>query len=229
MKRDFSERILVSITGKKKSDWKNKLKEINRLNIKKIALFLETFNKKNRDNLYIALSNSEVKEIPLVHIRNNMSRQEIKFLYKRFKSRYFTIHEDSFNYLKKWNGFHKNLYLEFNYDNIIPKNVKINRIGGFCVDLSHFKASEERFGKEFQYELKRKNIHRYFKCNHLNGYSYKTNEDLHTIKSLRDFDYLKTLPRFLFSNYIGIEVSNSIKEQLKFKKYLIKFLSSNIK
>ena len=225
MKRDFSNRILVSITGKKEIDWKNKLKEINRLDIRKIALFLEMFNKKTRNNLYIALLKSRVKEIPLVHIKNDMSKQEIEFLYKKFKSRYFTIHEDSFNYLEKWNGFHKNLYLEFNYDNFIPKNVKIKKIGGFCVDLSHFKASEEKFGREFQYVIKRKNMHKYFKCNHLNGYSYKTNKDLHTIKSLRDFDYLKTLPRFLFSDYIGIEVFNSIKEQLKFKKYLVKFLS----
>jgi hypothetical protein len=112
-----------------------------------------------------------------------------------------------------------------NADNFISKTVDVQKIGGFCVDLSHFKIQEEKWSKEFEYIIKRKNISHYFACNHLNGYSYQKNKDLHTVKSLKDFDYLKTLPRFLFSQTIAIETDNSIADQLKFKKYLIKSLN----
>ena len=48
MKRgNFSKRILVSITGWKDSHWKNKLEEVEKFKIRRIALFLENFAKFN--------------------------------------------------------------------------------------------------------------------------------------------------------------------------------------
>jgi len=43
---------------------------------------------------------------------------------------------------------------------------------------------------------------------------------LHAITTLKDFDYLTTLPKYVFGKYIALEVENSIKEQIKFKEYL---------
>ena len=43
---------------------------------------------------------------------------------------------------------------------------------------------------------------------------------------MKDFEYLKTLPDFVFSKVIALEVYNSIKEQLEFKKQIIKLLNS---
>jgi len=223
----FSERILVGLTGSKDIHWKNKLNEINKHNIQKIALFLECFKPRQRKEIYQALLKSNVKEIPLVHARNDMQRWEFVFLSKNFNSRYFTIHEDSFRLLSKWNGFHKQLFLEMNTDNVVSNNVKVNKIGGFCVDLAHFKVEEEKWSKEFDYIIKRKKVKRYFACNHLNGYSFEKNTDLHTIKGLKDFAYLKTLPKFLFGEVIGLEVENSIPEQLKFMKYLAGLLDAS--
>lgn len=218
-------RLLVSITGTKESDWKSKLKEIENKKIKKIALFLECYPSSQRKKIYKALLSSNVKNIPLVHIRNGMKREELKFLEKNFKTKCFTIHESSFKYLKNWKGFYKKLFLEMNKDNKIPSNVDVSKIGGFCIDLSHFKSEEEIWSKEFEYIIRREKIHRYFKCNHLNGYDYKTNSDLHTITSLKQFSYLKTLPKFLFGKYIALETNNPIEQQLKFKKSIIKLLS----
>lgn len=224
-KKDFSKRILVGITGYKDIHWKNKLKDINRLKISKVALFLERFKKSQRNKIYKALLDSTIKNIPLVHIRHDMKKEELTFLSKNFKSSYFTIHEEHFKILNKWKGFYKNLFLEMNTDNFVSKSVKVNKISGFCVDLSHFKKQEEKWSKEFEYIIKRKKTSEYFACNHLNGYSYKNNMDLHTIKSLKDFDYLKTLPKFLFGKVIALETENSIPEQLKFKKYVSKLLN----
>jgi len=226
-KKDLNSRILVSITGFKDKHWQNKLKEIEMFRIAKAALFLERFKKSQRKEIYRALLNSKIKGIPLTHIRNDMEKWELVFLKKNFGCQCFTIHEDSFKYLKKWRGFYKSLFLETNYDNAVADYVKVEKIGGFCVDLSHFKASGKGRVKEFEYIFERKKHRQLFACNHLNGYSYRKNEDIHLIKSLKDFDYLRTLPRFLFGKIIAIEAYNSIAEQLKYKEYLISLLAKN--
>ncbi len=224
MVKNLSKRILVSITGNRNSHWKSKLKEIKKYKTKEVALFLECFEKEQREKICSALLSSNIKKIPLVHIRDDSSKQELEFLSKNFKTKCFTIHETGFNNLKKWDEFYKKLFLEMNTDNIVSKKVDVSKIGGFCIDLSHFKVEEKKHTKEFLYIMKRRKVRKYFKCNHLNGYSYKKNTDLHTVKSLKEFSYLKTLPKFLFGKYIALETNNSISEQLKFKKHIIKLL-----
>ncbi len=224
-KSDFSKRILISITGYKNCHWQNKIEEINKRGISRVALFLERFTKTQREGIYKALLESEIKDIPLVHIRNDMKRDELEFLVKNFGSRYLTIHESSFNVMEKWRGFFKRLYLEMNTDDFVSRKVDVSRIGGFCVDLAHFKVEATKWTKEFAYIFERRAVSRYFACNHLSGYSFERNTDLHFAKKLKDFDYLKTLPEFLFGEIIAIEVDNSIKEQLKFKRYLSNLLN----
>lgn len=225
IKKNLGKLITVGITGYKDIHWKSKLAEIEKFKIDRASLFLEQFSTKiQREKIYKAILSSRLKEIPLIHIRNEMDKDEISFLLKKFKNPYLTIHEGSFEYLKKWRGFHKNLYLEMNYNNSIPGNVSVEKIGGFCVDLAHFKASEERWTKEFLYEYSKNK--KYFKCNHLSGFSFKKNRDVHSPKGKEDFNYLKTLPKFIFGDVIAIEIYNSIAEQLEFKKYIIKLLAS---
>jgi hypothetical protein len=226
---DPSEKILVSITGMKDRQWQNKLKEIKRFNIEKVALFLERFNEKQIQEIYRALSNSKIKEIPLVHIKDDTKKEELEFLSKKFNSTYFTIHESGFDSLKNWKGFYRKLYLEMDTNNFISQLVEVKKIGGFCVDLSHFKVQLNKWSQEFEYILKRRHTTHYFDCNHLNGYDPQNNDDLHTVSGLKDFDYLKTLPKFLFGDVIALEVENSISEQLEFKKYLLEFLGDFLK
>ena len=226
VKRNFSKRILVGITGCRDRDWKSKLEEIDKFKLTKVNLFLERFKKKQRKKIYPAILDSNIKNIPLVHIRHDMDKEELVFLAKNFGSKYFTIHEDGFRIMEKWKGFYKDLYLEMNYDGFVPKSVEVAKIGGFCIDLSHFKAAATEWSEDFDYVFKRREISHYFDCNHLNGYDPKKNTDMHTVKSLKNFDYLKTLPKFLFGDIIALEVENSIAEQLKFKKYLIKLLNN---
>ncbi len=224
-KTDFSQRIFVGITNDFDGSWRDKLREINKLKITTAALFLEQVaTKKERQEVYAELEKSTIRKIPLIHIRNNMARDELAYLCEKYDNPCLTIHEESFKYLDKWKGFYKNLFLELNYDNHLAGQVAVDKIGGFCIDLSHFKAGEEKWSKEFLYVLSQKKEGGNFICNHVNGYSYKSNENIHTVSNLKQFDYLKTLPRFLFGKIIAIETYNTIKEQLKFKKYLIKLL-----
>lgn len=215
-------KILVGLTGKKSDDLILKIKEVNKLGIKEASLFLESVEKPEREKIYASLLNSKIKNIPLVHIRHDFEKNELEFLRKKFKTEYFTLHEENFqhNDILKWKGFYKNLFLEMNFDNFVSKKVKVEKIGGFCVDLAHFKVGMEKLNKDFEYVFDKKKDKKYFDCNHLNGYNPKTNCDMHIINDLSDFDYLKTLPKFLFGKVIALETFNSIKEQIEFKKYL---------
>src|SRR3989339_283528 len=132
---DLSRKIVLGITNNFDGSWRNKLAEINKLKIKEAALFLEQVaTKKERQEIYAKLEKSTIERIPLIHIRNNMQKDELSFLRQRYKKPHFTIHEDSFKYLDKWRGFHKNFFLELNYDNRLAEYVEINKIGGFCID-----------------------------------------------------------------------------------------------
>lgn len=200
--------------------------EIAKFKITEVSLFLEKLPYSQRKKVYQSLLESKIKSVPLVHLRHDMSKEEIEFLVKNYQTKFLTIHEISFNHLKQWQGYYPSLFLEMNFDNRISSKVEVEKIGGFCVDLSHFKTAEVKSSREFAYTLKRKGSTILFRCNHLNGYSPVENTDLHTIVSLKDFDYLTTLPKFLFSNVIALEVDNSIADQLKFKKYLSKMLNN---
>ena len=225
MVENFKNRIFLGITGKKEKDWKSKLNDLNKLGVTEAALFLERFDGTQRKKIYRALLNSKLRKIPLCHIKNDMEVEELVFLESKFKTNFFTIHESSFSFIKKWSGFEKKLYLEMDANNYISQKVIVEKIGGFCVDLSHFKIAQTGWTKEFDYTyLKKEKTN--FTCNHLNGYDGKENADLHTVKNLEDFEYLKTLPKFIFGKVIALEVENSISQQLKFKKYLVKLLNN---
>ncbi|MCW8965120.1 MAG: hypothetical protein OQK82_00325 [Candidatus Pacearchaeota archaeon] len=217
-----SKEILVSITGRSIEELKAKITECEKLNLSRVSVFLTFLGPKEKFEIYELLLSSSIKNIPLVHLRHDMSEEEINFFVQNFNTKCFTIHENHFSILHKWKKFSDKLFLEFNYDNKVPKSVHIEKIGGFCIDLSHFMASLERQTKDDLYIINhRKSL---FLGNHLNGYDFKKKQDKHFVESINDFNYLKILPRFIFGKYIALEMFNSISEQLKFKKYLEKVL-----
>ncbi len=212
-------KIYPSITGFKNFEWQDKLKEVNELGLKEVAVFVECFEKEERDHLYKFLLKSCIKHVPFVHLRDDTDKSDIEFFVNNYRTQCFNIHEDHFDLLDQWKPYLDKLYLEMNYNDIIPKNTRVREIGGFCIDLSHFKASVARGAEEAKYVFDRKDKIE-FKCNHLNGFDEVKMKDKHTVTDLKDFDYLKTLPKFVFGEIIAIEVFNSIKDQLEFKEYL---------
>lgn len=220
--KDFEKIILFGITGER-NDWEKKLNDISRLGISQAALFLERFDETQRKRIYRALLGSSLKSIPLCHIRNDMEVEELVFMESKFKTKYFTVHENSFSFLNKWPGFEKKLYLEMDYNDRVPQKVVVERIGGFCVDFSHFWAAAKNSTKDFEYIYYKKGKAN-FVCNHVNGYDRKNNSDVHIIKSVKSFDYLKKIPEFLFGKIMALEVDNDIPQQVKLKRYLVNLL-----
>ena len=223
-KIDFSKKIYPSLTGFTNSDWQKQLQEVNELNLTEVAVFLSAFDKKERNHLYKFLLKSSIKKVPLVHLRDDTDSTDIEFFVKNFQTECFNIHEKFFEFLHQWKGYWDKIYLEMNYDSKTEKEIDLEKIGGFCIDFSHFRTAIAR-GTEEAYYMYLKKGKAKFICNHLNGYDSIKNEDKHTITDLKDFDYLTTLPKYVFGDVIALEIYNSIKEQLKFKEHLTGLLN----
>jgi len=219
--------LFLSVTGVKNQDWQEKIAEINELGITKVAVFLERFKETQRDHLYKFLLDSKVEEVPLVHLRHDVAPEEIQFFIDNFSTQRFNIHENHFKLLDKWKGYWDKLYLEMNTDSEVAKEVKVRRIGGFCIDLAHFKKAVARGAEEAYYVfLKRNKIE--FECNHISGYSEEQDTDMHVVNKRERFDYLEELPIYLFGKVMALEIDNNIKEQIKFRKYILKVLKNSV-
>ena len=94
--------IYPSITGNNARELMDKIEEAEEFGINEIPLFVQRLSESDRKSVYDRLKSSNIKEIPLVHIRNKMDLWELKFLKNEFNTTYFTIHESGFDYLEKW-------------------------------------------------------------------------------------------------------------------------------
>ena len=215
--------IFVSITGEEKEGWQNKIREINEYGIKNAAVFIERFEKEQREPLYRALLKSDIEKVPLVHLRHDATVEEIDFFVNNFFTSYFNIHEETFYFLDKWKKHWNKIYLEMDADNDVADHVKVKEIGGFCIDLAHFRKSVARGAEEAYYIYMRRNDID-FTSNHISGYLEEEDIDMHEVDRIERFDYLKELPSYLFGDVMAIEVDNSIKEQLEFKDYIADIL-----
>jgi hypothetical protein len=217
---DIKDKIYFGITGEDNHDWRKKLDWINAHDIKEAAVFLERFEPKEREELRQALLESSLKKVPLVHIRHDTTKAELEFFDKNFQTHCFNIHEKHFNRLDRWEGWWNKLYLEMNYDSEIPQKVRVEEIGGFCIDLAHFRAALAEGSEEAYYVwLRRNNVS--FRCNHLGGYSEDKDVDLHWVDDKNEFNYLAELPEYVFGDIIALEVDNGLNQQQEFKEHII--------
>jgi hypothetical protein len=102
MLKNLNKRILLSIAGPTSNILISKIHELDKLKINKAALFVSCIeSKEKREKVYEELLKSNIKNIPLVHIRNEVDKDEIIFLKKKFKTKCFNFHEVGFHYLEK--------------------------------------------------------------------------------------------------------------------------------
>lgn len=65
-------KILLGLTTTPKSDWREKVKEIEKFGIKELALFPTFLSPDERKELYTLLEKTKIKNIPHVHLRDDM-------------------------------------------------------------------------------------------------------------------------------------------------------------
>jgi len=223
-------KIFASITTTRGSDWRARIKEINELGLKEIALFPTCLSPEERKEMYQLLEKSTIESVPLLHLRNDMPLEELDYFVKNYKTQVLCTHTQSEHPLIYDCSKYKNIIsLENVYHTFDEKELK--NFGGICLDLSHLENDGILHKERFEDTIKI--LKKYpILCNHISAikkftFIDKTGEiryDFHYLKDLSELDYLKKYPLNYFSPFIAIELENSIKEQLKVKDYLMKLL-----
>lgn len=220
-------KILLGLTTTPGSDWREKIREIEKFEIKEIALFPTFLQAEERKELYNLLEKTKLESIPHVHLRGeDMPIKELDYFVDQYKTEVFNVHsprEFPINY--EYSKYKKIIYLE--NTNFIPTEEEISTLGnGLCIDFAHWDNGYKM--KWPGYEKFRELAEKFIKgCGHI---SAMTNNlvrwpngwltyDSHTFTKLEEFDYIKKYINYL-PDIVSIELENSFKEQLEAKEYL---------
>jgi len=230
-----NKKILLGLTTITPGEWKNKIKEIDELELKEIALFPTCLEYKERQELYRLLENTGLICIPHVHLREeDMEIRELDYLVKRFKAQAFNIHPhlgivDFFKKNKKYKNkiFVENLFMNDNFAEALKY------CGGICLDLSHWEG--HGFMEKHQGYAELPGLLKKYKIgvNHISAIKAEKKEhyhdkfsgqdfynyDKHNLTNLTELDYVKKYKNYL-ADIISIELENPLKRQLEVKKYL---------
>jgi len=203
-------------------DWRQMVNDVGRLKLTDISLFLTGARFSERQQLYVALEKTAVRNIPHIHVRSDMKETELDYLIKRYSTKAFTTH---FQYLKYFaKSKHKKILFIENNDG--PHRIKnLNTLasyGGACIDLSHLEQFRRR--QPDYYTLTAKTVKRYkVGCNHLSAV-VKNGKSRHYATSYQELTYVAGIEKKYFSRYICLELANSIPEQLIFCNKLTQLL-----
>jgi hypothetical protein len=232
-------KFIPTITTTRDSNWKDKLREIQALNIEEVALFLTGLTKEQRKNLYDALKTSPIKRIPFVHLRSDMDVSELEFLAKTYDTRVFNTHSERlFPIDNEWLVKYRELICIENTPDAPLDGEEIKKYGGICLDFAHLEnirlLESDRYKKETEVLSKFP-----IKCNHISvikkEFSFvdsktrKLQYDSHHLDDLSELDYLKNYPIQYFSDYCAIELDNKISEQIEAIDYINGFMGSRDK
>ena len=227
--------ILPTVTTISGMKWMDKIDEINRLELEEIAIFPTCLDAEKRKKLYGMLERSSVKRIPYVHLRCDMDIAEMEYLMRRFETKVFNIHTSrEFPFQCDYSKYAGLIYVENIYYPLDEEEIK--KFAGICVDFSHLENDRLLYKEKYEHNVSL--IEKYkIGCNHLSAIKKETSHDdgskydrlnirydSHELGDLAEYDYLKNYPRRFFSDYLAIELENSIERQLEAKKYLEKLI-----
>ena len=233
-KKNEMKKVLLGLTTTNNSDWRNKIKEIKKFNIKEVALFSTVLSMEERKELYNLLEKTSVEFIPHVHLRDDSESWELDYLTEKYNTHVFNIHayEQNFNFLNLNGNYREKIFVE-NQEKISDCFTKILGVcGGVCLDVSHYedygKIQKEKTYDDFENLLE----NYYVGCCHISAvrrepyqYEHYLNDKKflcyanHLLSSMEELDYVKKYVKYL-PKFISIELENSIEEQLEIKKYL---------
>lgn len=224
--------ILPTVTTTTIFDWENKIKEIKDFGLEKIALFPTCLNFEAREKLYNLLKDTKVKNIPFVHLRSDITKEEIDYLIKNYNTQIFNMHtKREYPYPPDCQKYKNMIYIENTYYPFDEK--ELEQFAGICLDFAHLENS-----KIFKPDTHGHNVKLIEKygcgCNHISpdkNYSlfnktkrYQGKTHAHFLEKLSQLNYLKSYPQNYFGRFAALEMENSIKEQLEAKDYILKIL-----
>jgi hypothetical protein len=225
-----NKKILLGLTTTFLSDWEEKIEEITKFSIKEVALFPTTMEIEKRKKLYAALEKTDIQRIPHVHLRSDMRIEELDYLTERFKTEVFNIHPQGSYVIEHDLGKYKPVIFIENSNIFLPTTEELAEYGGICIDFAHWENArlmKNGYYKDFKALVGEHKIG----CCHISGIIKKTTvvddpeykgikaHDFHYINGLDELEYMKKYVGYL-PDIISMEMENSFKEQLEFKKYL---------
>jgi hypothetical protein len=231
-------KILVGLTTTPSSDWREKVEEAKKFNIKEVALFPTFLVSGERVELYKLIENSPIKSIPHVHLRDDMEEWELDYFVKKYGTQLFNIHASEKNLnLPGFSRYSHMMYVEnsLEIDNNFAK--ALQKCAGICLDVSHY----EDFGfrvKECDYSrfasmLQKNKVG----CCHISAIMEKSRKEYydkldreldiynnHFMNDLSELDYVFNYIEYL-PEIISIELENDFASQLKAKEHLNKIIN----
>lgn len=221
--KEIFKRIYVSVTTYR-ADWRKIVKDVRRLKISEISLFLTAVSSRERQYIYQALKNTSVKVIPHVHLKDDMKEWELDFLVSHFKTKVFSCHFQYFEKFFKNSKYKRKIFIENNNRQARIKNLEPFKLaGGICIDLAHLVEFQEYSLKDYRLTCQAVKDYK-VGCNHLSAV-LSDGQSWHYVKKLSELDYVLKIPKQFFSKYINLEVGNPIAEQFRFRDYLAKILA----
>lgn len=234
-------KILLGLTTVSQGKWEDKVKEIDELRLKEVALFPTGLNISERKELYQLLEKTKLENIPHVHLRNDMEIFELDYLTSRFRTEVFNIHSENsyYKFSKDYLAYFKKIFVE-NTNGFLPTKNDLKKYAGVCLDLSHWEAVIIGNGETCPESLALRKIANKYKvgCNHISAvkpekisfYDRFSNEkvycyDDHWLGDFNELDYVKKYKNYL-ADIISIELENPLKRQMEVKKYLEKILNN---
>lgn len=220
--------IFPTITTTKGSNWREKIEEIKKLDLKEVCVFPTCLGLEERKELYKLLEGTGIEMVPIVHLKQDMELWEVEFFLKKYKTTVLNIHAKKEDKLlhDDINKYRKIIYIENSYKCPLDGE-EIKNFAGICLDFSHLRNGEITKTEVYENDI---NIIKKYRCgcNHVSAILESPDPDgdygSHYLNNLSELDYLKHYPANYFSNIIAIELENSIKEQLKAKDYIINLL-----
>ncbi len=232
-------KILLGLTTITEGAWRNKIKEIDELGLKEIALFPTSLNQVERQELYGLLEKIKLEKIPHAHLRSDMGLEELKYLEDRFGVEVFNVHSASDYYAPTvdYKDYYKKIYVE-NTPGCLPTENDLKKYAGLCLDLAHWESARLLAGEDGSENKTLANLAEKYPVGviHIGGINREINKhfdknsgieffgyDDHYLKGLGQLDYVKKYKKYL-ADIICIELENTLKEQIEIKKYLEKIL-----
>lgn len=219
---------IVTTTDK----WRERIEETKKLQIKELAFFPTCLSGPEREEAYKLLESNGIKSIPFVHLKNDMSPEELDYLIRVFGTRKFNIHaqkSSTYKLVFDLSKYQKMIFLE---NSTFPWEDTLNDWAGICLDVSHLESEQLRNGEvlaDWYSGLEKHPVGAW----HVSaiydppisypGYD-KLHYDVHRYDNLKRFDYVQKYRKFL-AEIIALELENTIEEQLEAKKYLERILN----
>lgn len=221
--------VLLGLTTTPNSDWREKVEEMKKFDIKRIALFPTFLQLKERKELYGLLEKINGLAVPHVHLRSDdMEAWEMEW----FEARGAQVYNIHMNIEKNlvFEPYRAKIFIENHKHKSIPEG-ELQDCAGICIDYQHWEKAKKEFP---EVALATEKYAEKFKvgCCHISAMPKPKNNLIRILKrvrghymiSLDELEYVCGYKNFL-PQYISIELENSFKQQLKAKTYLEKILN----